>query len=174
MHYSTLELGVLADDITYHNLFMLAWKSQQYNVCRIVWRHACMEAAVSYRMQELMLRSLMRNTPSQLNTIGEMWIVSAAKVIAGVDANPGTVAKLIGWSETGQQRERHLALAKEVLAQDLATVLKHRPAHSLIPQLTEALTLDRHWTSKQLWKETSTTWKLENAINVPLIPRLTC
>lgn len=174
MHYTTLDLGVLADDITYHNLFMLAWKSQQYNVCRIVWRHACMEATVSYRMQELMLRSLMRNTPSQLNTIGEMWIVSAAKVIAGVAAIPGTVAKLIGWSETGQQREKHLALAKEVLAQDLATVLKHRPTHSLVPQLTEALTLDRHWTSKQLWKETSTTWKLENAINVPLIPRFTC
>lgn len=170
----TLDCKVEADGITYHNLFMLAWNSQQYNVCRVVWRHACIEAAVSYKMQELMLRSLMRNTPSEPKTRGKAWIVSAAKVIAGVALEPGTIAKLIGWSQTGQQREKNLALAKEVLAQDLAAVLKHRPGQSLTQQLTEALALDRDWTDKKLWKETSTAWKVENAVNIPLIPRSTC
>lgn len=174
MHYFALDLRVPADGITYHNLFMLAWKARQYNVCRTVWRHACMKAAVSYRMQELMLRSLIRNTPSKPNTRGEMWIVSAGKVIAGVAPKPGTVAKLIGWSETGHQREENLALAKEVLAQDLAAVLRHRPAHPLTQQLTEALALDRHWTHTDLWKKTSTMWKLENAVNISLIPRSAC
>ena len=171
MQYIPLQFRVPFDEFTYHQLFLLAWKSRRYNVCRTVWRHACMAAAVSYKMQELMLRSLVRNTPSQPKTKGEMWNLSAAKVIAGVAIQPGTVAKLIGWSETGQQREKNLALAKEVLAKDLAAVLLHRPARSLMRDLTEAHALDRDWVHNQLWKGTSTIWKLEHAVNIALKPR---
>lgn len=171
MQYIPSKFCVQANEITYHHLFKLAWKSQQYNTCRVVWRHACMGGAVSYKMQELMLRSLVRNTPSRPKTKGEMWILSAAKVIAGVAPEPGTSAKLIGWSETGQKREDNLALAKEVLAQDLAAALHHRPVSTLTQQLTEAFVLDKDWTYNPLWKGTSTIWKIANAVNVALIPR---
>ena len=170
MQYIHSQFKVRADEVTFHNLFMLAWKSQQYNTCRVVWRHACMQAAVSYKMQELILRSLLRNTPSQPKTKREIWAVSAAKVIAGVASEPGIVAKLIGWSETGQQREENLAIAKEVLAQDLSAVLKHRPAHPLAQQLAEAFALDRVWAHNESWKGASARWKIENAIDVALIP----
>lgn len=160
------------DEITYHILFMLAWKCQQYNVCRTVWRHGCMEAAVSYRMQEQVLRSLIRNTPTQPKTIGGMWITSAGKVIVGIAPNGSTMGSQVGWSEKGPRREENLVLAKRMLAQDLATVRTFRPAYALVQQLEDALVLDRSWAQEQLWKSTSTIWKVENALNIPLLRRV--
>ncbi|MCJ1362813.1 hypothetical protein MMC16_001919 [Acarospora aff. strigata] len=162
---------VEADEVTYHILFLLGWKARHYNVCRMVWRHACMAAAVSYRMQQLVLRSLLRNTPTQPKTKTDKWITSAGKVTVGITVEQSMVAKLVGWSATGAQREETLAMAKQILAQDLSAVQNYRPAHSLVHQLTEGLALDGYWTREHLWTNTSTTWKLENAISIPLVSR---
>jgi len=63
-------------------------------------------------------------------------------------------------------------LAKRMLAQDLATVRTFRPAYALVQQLEDALVLDRSWAQEQLWKSTSTIWKVENALNIPLLRRV--
>lgn len=78
----------------------------------------------------------------------------------------------VGWSEKGPRREENLVLAKRMLAQDLATVRTFRPAYALVQQLEDALVLDRSWAQEQLWKSTSTIWKVENALNIPLLRRV--
>ncbi|KAI9881456.1 MAG: hypothetical protein M1830_000018 [Pleopsidium flavum] len=166
-----LRFLVRPDEITYHILFVLAWKCQQYNVCRTVWRHGCLKAAVSHKMQEQVLRSLIRNTPTQPKTKGEMWMTSAGKVIAGIAPDEGIMERLIGWSEQGAQRCENLALAKEMLAQDLAALRSYRSAQPLVYQLRDALALDRSWAHNHVRKNTSTIWKVENAINIRLVRR---
>ncbi len=171
MEHMRTDFPVKPDQVTYSLLFMLAWKCQQYNVCRTVWRHACVAGAVSYTMQETVLRSLLRNTPTEPKTKGQKWITSAGKVIVGIASDPGVVAKLVGWSQGGGDREENLKLAKEVLAQDLGAVLNYRPARPLVHQVTAALQLDLDWTRKRLRTTTSTMWKIENAMDVSILRR---
>ncbi|KZF19034.1 hypothetical protein L228DRAFT_251591 [Xylona heveae TC161] len=86
----TTQYHVVPDKITYDLLFKIAWRSQLYNVCRVVWRYACCYGHVSYfSMQRLVLQSLIReskNEPStESPTVREIWLQSAGKVIAGVN-----------------------------------------------------------------------------------------
>ncbi len=171
MEHMHAQFLIEPDERTYHVLFMLAWKCQQYNVCRVAWRHACVAGAVSYRMQVSVLRSLLRNTPTESKTKGQMWIASAGKVIVGIAADRRVVGKLVGWSEGGEAREENLRLAKEMLSQDLGAVRNYRPARHLVHDLPAALQLDLNWTRKRLWTSTSTIWKIENAMDISILPR---
>ena len=46
-------------------LFMLGWRTRSYNVCRLVWHHACTSGWVTYPMKRLVLQSLMRNSANR-------------------------------------------------------------------------------------------------------------
>lgn len=162
---------VWPDEVTYHILFMLSWESRRYNACRTIWRHGCMESAVSYRMQELVLRSLLRNTPSVPKTKNERWTTSAGKVVVGIARTSGAMSRELRWSEKGVQRMENVRIAKDILGQDLTSLRSYRPAEALVHQLEKALILDQSWYQENLWMDTSTIWKMENAIDTPVLPR---
>ena len=48
----------IPDPYTYEMLFVMAWGLRQYNVARVVWRYACLSAATSFKMRELMFTHL--------------------------------------------------------------------------------------------------------------------
>ncbi|KAJ5103988.1 hypothetical protein N7532_004517 [Penicillium argentinense] len=68
-------------------LFRIAYKAQRYNICRVLWRYACVYECVSYRMKLIVTSSLCRHTVRMGITREETrnWHVNAGKFIAGLE-----------------------------------------------------------------------------------------
>lgn len=50
-------LGFVPDEMTYHALFEMAWRAKSYNLARVVWRYACLNAGTTRRMRTLVHQS---------------------------------------------------------------------------------------------------------------------
>ncbi|KAL9118159.1 MAG: hypothetical protein Q9187_005299 [Circinaria calcarea] len=161
-------------------LFTLAWRSCYYNCCRVIWRVACVHGAVSYRMQQLVMRSLIRNTPEQPQTRAQHWMKSIGKVVIGInlrtthdadDLGMGLeiMKKLVDRVESGIQRAASLRLAKLMLVQDLEAAKQFDLNGVFTGLLDKALDLDRKWGLGNIHSAKSTLWKVQNAIKVDVI-----
>ena len=174
--------GLSLEEKVLDTLFMLAWRSRLYNCCRVIWRTACIYGTVSYRMQQLVMKSLIRNTPEQPQTWTQRWMKSIGKVVIGINIrtaqhadDPGTsltvMKKLVHWAEPGDQRAASLQLAKFALAQDLEAAQQFDLNGNFTDLLNSALDLDREWGLGDTWSAKCTLWKVENAIHIDLIKR---
>lgn len=164
----------------FHQLFMLAWKKQLLNCCRVLWRYACMAAAVSFFTQELVVNSLARSMSSQRKSMAQAWRCTVGKCIVGVghgDGSPDSalrlnkVRKLVTMAETASPASAHpgsTKLARRAVTKDLAAAKHYRPKCLLADKLEDALAMDRRWFREGTWKESSTMWKVENGIDVPV------
>ncbi|MCJ1382091.1 hypothetical protein MMC17_005203 [Xylographa soralifera] len=171
-----LQYNVSPNQDEYDSMFMLAWRSKLMNCCRVIWRVACLEAAVSYRMQELVLRSLLCNTPEHPRTTTQRFIKTAAKVIIGIDIHSSTSSEeldprwktmqlLSQFSSTGEDRERSLRLAKQIIARDLDATRHYKLSGNLTDLFAEALALDRSWEDEAIVQR-PIMWKIQHALDV--------
>ena len=48
----------IPDEMTYHTLFEMAWRKKSYNLAKVVWRYACLNAATTRSMRVRMIASL--------------------------------------------------------------------------------------------------------------------
>jgi hypothetical protein len=73
------------DEKTYERLFIMAWDSGLYNVARVVWRYACLDAATTSSMRARVRESLvLALSPNPaLETRGEFWKSTAGLFIIG-------------------------------------------------------------------------------------------
>jgi pentatricopeptide repeat protein len=53
-----LSFGFVPGEITYRVLFEMAWRGKNYNLARVVWRYACLNATTTHSMRLRMLTSL--------------------------------------------------------------------------------------------------------------------
>lgn len=171
----------------YERLFLIAFKARRYNLCRVLWRYACMDRAVTYKMKQAVLSSLTRNVSvkKDSNDIGNIWRVGAGKVIVGLDLhrerykiqeslanelppefrqNP-LLFLTSGFKAQGPDRDLQHRLANLLVKRDIhlgATAF--RPRYSLSMMLESAAILDREWAGKP-WP---LTWTMQNAIKVAI------
>lgn len=78
------------DSGNYEKLFLIAWENQSYNVCRVLWRYACLEGSTTPQMNLKLKSSLLyHDDPSSrwLRTAGPCII--GLEWIAGLDNPPG-------------------------------------------------------------------------------------
>ena len=165
------------DTSTYDILFSLAWESLHFNCCRVIWCTACIEAAVSYRMRELVLKSLLQNTPEVPQYASQLWMKSAGKFIVGIDrringdservsAGNTVFSKLTNWAETGPQRAASRKLASLVLARDFEASKNYSHRGSFMKRLAAAFELDKTWRTDGAWWSNSLLWKIQNAVDI--------
>lgn len=50
--------GFVPDEMTYHTLFEMAWRGKSYNLAKVVWRYACLNAATTRSMRNRIITSL--------------------------------------------------------------------------------------------------------------------
>ena len=172
----------------FHLLFMIAWRKKKYNACRAIWRVACVNAFVSFRMQELVMRSLLRNTPMSTQSKHHIWMKEAGKVIIGVDfgapgplqpppksgreENPGhwdIMKDLMTWAPP-EERPRRLELAKQQLAADLDACNRCRFDGDFLALLAEALKRDAHWEEGDRWRM-PIAMKIHRALWTNIVPK---
>jgi hypothetical protein len=165
-------------------LFMLAWKSKSYNLCRLIWSIACSLAEVPYRMQVLVFKSLIRNTPDRPDTDNQWWMKQAGKVIVGPGfGHPGqdhyhelsnrmkTVGSISQWlpNTDSDLRQAGLKLCKQLLTEDLTAVGRYDYAGNFLEDFALAMQIDEQWKSKE-WRKScgadydDTMWKVHSVI----------
>lgn len=186
LHF-TKHYGVEADAITTQTLFSTAWRTKKYNLCRVLWRYACMHGTVTWGTQNRILESLLQNTVTRIQ---DRWLTSAGKVIVGIDPDEYTLdsrfdslksetpsttsaAHLVGYRPDGPQRDEQRELAKDMLARDLDAVTRFVPRDSLEDMIEEAAAMDKEWGSKmsKANSDADIYWMIENAVSVPVVRR---
>lgn len=177
------------NDDAYEKLFLIAFKARSYNVCRVLWRYACMEGRVSYKMRQSVLTSLVRNEPQKRkNVIADLWSVSAGKVIVGMDLHlpdirlPQSILEYIppeyheyplsyllsGYKPMGNERDTQLRFGSDLVSRDIKVGPRYEPQESLALMLHAAAFIDHEWNNTPR----PTHWMIQNAIQVPVVKRL--
>ena len=81
--------AIRPDAITYRLLFSVAWKKQYYNVCRVLWRAACLSGHASWQLQRRIKESLLNYAPFTVTSARpKLWNSWAGKFCVGVRASP--------------------------------------------------------------------------------------
>lgn len=172
---------VYPDEVAYDLLFMVAFRSQRLQLCKVIWRYACLNGAVSFRMEQIVTRSLLRNTPQEPKMNLQRWMKTAGKAIAGIDLGVEKeelksvpqptgweiIEILSKWAPTGDPRERAIQLAKKIVERDLNAWRRYVPRFTLVPMLKSALYRDTQW-DEQGKKDAPILWKVENSIRVQI------
>lgn len=164
-------------------LFLLAWRRRAYNVCRLVWRYACLEGCATKAMQKWVYTSILRNTPSEPTSNTEFWSERAGKVITGVETDlledhnvpyePVYLhenrldPELLSRNDREVGRRQQLLLAKRKVAKDLQACENFEPLVPFESLIERAMELDDEWGKMQKPAD----WIFENAIRVPVISR---
>ena len=181
--------GVFASETSHHMLFALAWQRKMYNMCKVLWWHACIEAKLTHRMQELTVRSLLRTTPRATANLSKVWMKEAGKLIVGIESGPRVherseassrhetplrrkVAQLAAKSDTQEDREAQLALVREILDADFSAWKQYRFYVDHFHQgLTRALSIDENWHKRGI-VNISFERKLKEAVQLPVRPKV--
>lgn len=188
VHYTILLLnrpGFQLSSETYERLFLTAFKACRYNICRVLWRYACMDESVTYDMRQAVFLTLSRNRSikQDTNDMLNIWRVNAGKVIVGIDLhleryrlsesiikdlpsefrqNPFSYLSS-GFKPLGAERDLQLKLAAHLVWRDIEHgAQRYRPLYPLGLMLDAAAVMDREWAGKPR----PLTWMLQNALKV--------
>ncbi|KAI9769266.1 MAG: hypothetical protein M1840_004395 [Geoglossum simile] len=168
--------GIIPDGITYRLLFKISWTLRLYNMARVVWRYACIAGAVDFRMYRLVKQSLQCHARFSESAIGQSWGMTAGRVIAGMsisgssDISFGLISGIRTSETVPSQSTKRGAEQIDILNQDLAAFGKWEPVYPLSVMLAEAFATDKVWWTNKTSRDKSLTWKLQNAIHIPMKP----
>jgi hypothetical protein len=158
-------------------IFMTAWKHRFYNVSRVLWRYTAVQGAITYKMQNVVTESLLRNqdTPSSragkadLTPANLEWRRRAGKVLVGTDLDtrglqqvfhlingrPGSTSVnpmvwLAQYTSDGGQRDQQSSLAYVMMHRDLDAWKYYAPPSRdrLLELLSDAYAMDVRWKSE--------------------------
>lgn len=149
-----------------------------------------MEGGVTPETEKRVLKSLMQNT---VNTLLDRWVISAGKVMVGVDPDtspvmsefkflenetePNTdvpisnpVVHLANHKLEGEDRRRQRKLARTLFNRDLDTARRLEPKKPLGRMLKEAAEKDKEWSRRQFLRndDVDIPYLINEAIDVPV------
>lgn len=168
-----------SDDVIIPIVFMTAWKRRSYNVCRVLWRYAAVQGAITYKMQNVVTNTLLRNQDIVTSKTAEAnksrsaqeWSRRAGKIIVGMDLEIDSCQQLfhmvggqlnslsrnpMTWlarfTIDGEQRDQQLSLAYVMIHRDLSAWKYFAPPCSerLIKLLSEAYEMDVRWKAERI------------------------
>ncbi|KAL4913746.1 hypothetical protein BDW62DRAFT_192042 [Aspergillus aurantiobrunneus] len=176
--------AVLSQEV-FARLYVNARKNRHYNICRVLWRYACMNDAVSRSMREDVTFLLYQNVASDhLSEIEKLWLTSAGKVIVGVDLHlpkyplkhellehipvefhDNPVAFLLPTQKLEEEKfAKNRRIAKAIIKHDVEVGSWYRPTRPLAYMLQAAVELDREW--KGVPRPAK--WLMQHAIHIPV------
>ncbi|KAI9671890.1 MAG: hypothetical protein M1817_003435 [Caeruleum heppii] len=168
--------NIASDKVTYDALSQIAWKGLLYNFARVVWRCACVDGAVSMKLQTRLRKSLAHDGAP--TTVRQIWIHTVGKIAFGVAEGPNPEAEAVASDanvlsqlcrprRTAEERAQAANLIRILIWRDLGAFRTRRRSVSLAKLLQQAFRTDREWIDQGLWDSRSIEWKIERAIHVP-------
>ncbi|KAL6236878.1 hypothetical protein BDW75DRAFT_205531 [Aspergillus navahoensis] len=173
------------DKETYEQLFVNAFQNKHFNLCRVLWRYACMNESTTKPMRSTMSFLLTQNKASnRFSEQDQRWWTSAGKVIAGVclhlpkyplkddllrvipqEFRDSPLSAFVNSGKVeGKERARQRTAAKAIVRHDYQIGAWYRPKYSVTHMLEAALALDKEWGSVPR----PTNWYLQNALDIPI------
>lgn len=173
---------------TYHTLFELAWRSRSYNLARVVWKYACLNAGTTRRMRLLVRQSLLTAYEHSTNDLTQyaIWKRQAGLVItSNADDHPTSHSPKLPVPESHceLELEGQGALDKQgrsqlrqdvdvILERDQQVLLSWVPTRPFGEMLREAWERDYQWGKVRVEAGGERLdWKLQRAIAVPVRSR---
>lgn len=175
--------AALLEGDTFEKLFKMAYKGQRYNICRVLWRYACIHRQVTRKMKEIVVDSLACNkAPAWGTGISKRFEVNAGKTIVGVGTTRGfkhpvfddlphefqsnPLLYLISSVKRGRETDPYLRrrVAKALVYRDMKVGPHYRPLLPLPLMLHAAMVVDSEWDLSPR----PVSWFLQNALRVPV------
>ena len=170
--------------------FLLAWKQERHNVCRVLWQYAATRGLISHAMQTRVYNSLIRNQKIAVLPPNGSWESVAGKLVIGTDLNTTNfevqfprlskyfsttkdpLQWLAQWTPNNGTRDEQMSLAYVMLHRDLAAweKLKPLPRNDLPELLNLARRKDQAWVAESFGQHATFVEMLANVIQVPLVP----
>lgn len=150
-HY---QFGLWPGKMGHEIMFMMAWRSRLLNFARIVWRHACIYGYVTFKMRNLVFRSLLTKTPVQRSDSKAVRFreLVGKFVISAVEPDELEKASLIPHLGTRSHQPQQIVTrtARLQLQKDLCLARTTGLPRELRKLLLEALELDMEWAAEQV------------------------
>ena len=183
--------SILPGTIACEALFAIAWRKRFYNSSKVIWKYACLEGLVTYKMKRYVSKSLLRNPqcePSNHALIrGNMWRTAAGKLVVGVNVDTKSKpqssqpitqhpSSLLDAAPTGEldapllfdYEEQRRRILRGNFAEDLALAHCFHINSSLDDLLRKAMAMDRQWALEDIPPQNGFQWILQHSISIPL------
>lgn len=165
-------------------LFIQAWRGRLLNFTKVVWISACIHGFVTYKMQNLVMQSLLfstslkaytsspdrlGNVDARLHSRSETYKRIAGNFIVGVDITE--IDRKLGKSRSLSEGPKKQPTSCEELAvmTNLATAGQGYLRRGLVDLLRDALTLDKAWAAAGLWQDEEMQRKINSSLPVDII-----
>ncbi|EFQ97572.1 hypothetical protein MGYG_00613 [Nannizzia gypsea CBS 118893] len=173
----TKTFGIKSDDQTMDILWHLAWRARAYNICRVLWRHGCLNGWTTQKMQVSIYSSLRREVHGPSLPERELWLQKIGKVVAGVipfekldaDASQDFNKLVLGICESPSDipPEWRKELAKKLVDSDLGASDKgYKYREPLSQALERAYVLDEEWGACH---DKPVDWLRKNSVAVDIV-----
>jgi hypothetical protein len=181
------------DELTYKKLFDIAWNFQLYNVARVVWIYACLDAKTSFLMRQRVSKSLKLAlaSPDSVAAKHEVWNATVGSFILGTTApsvstmpkgfpefNPTLELPTLGAHQLSEPHKGQLESSQptkqaveSAIHNNLQLFKKWSPQRPFADVLLEAYEVDKEWKSrvhKADGQAIDLEWLLRNAPAIPL------
>ena len=185
--------GVALDATGHETLFRHAWSMRSYNLCKVVWSHACTEDLSHWRINLMLSFSLtrwkdvglvLRSGPitdtDDFQNSSDAWFRNAGKLI--IEADPSTFQSIVEqveklrttvygpWPSMRWQDRWEEDVARQMLQNKEASLGNKQFRDDFVDVLLKAYEVDSIWHQQSCWMQ-PTQWKIENAISIPLVDR---
>jgi pentatricopeptide repeat protein len=181
-------IGFVPHEDTYHILFELAWRSRSYNLARVVWRYACLNALTTWKMRIRVMSSVRAahlgtehgtnshrrwDQQAGLFILGNGNLSDRPMLLAGPVAGDEITGSLpVVVKKSPSKVSTRVDVTLERLDKECSVFQHWEPVKPLADLLEEAWERDKEWkslASSALYRESwGLEWKLERAVSVPV------
>ncbi|KAJ5723294.1 hypothetical protein N7488_001329 [Penicillium malachiteum] len=170
----------------WERLFLIAFKNRYYNMCRVLWRYACMNQSVSLKMRQTVLTSMLSTIPEDSPADTNHFRVYAGKIITGVgqpleenhvkefilnnipsEFHDNPITYLLAARTQSKKKNRNLRylMSRDLVYSDIFNgPIRYKPINSLYIMLEAALIIEEEFRAAPR----PFNWLMQNAIHVPV------
>lgn len=168
-------------------LFSMAWQRKYFNLCRYFWFLGATSGRITYKMQDLVAKSLKSNVSNVEDPLEASWQLLAGKIIVGTNLDAqgfagifpnlskskrpsSPIEWLLDWTPDGALRSEQVQLGQLLIERDLHAFRFYQRLRreTFVKLLDEALALDEEWKNANAATTMSPRDLVGGSVKIPL------
>ncbi|KAL2045540.1 hypothetical protein N7G274_001968 [Stereocaulon virgatum] len=174
------QFGLRPGRVGYNTLFLQAWNKQQLNFARVIWRSACIDGCVTFKMRQLVFKGLLSDKPhippgnpntEDLQNRGmlDLFRLLAGEFVVGIGQPQTSELAELGkasWESRSVQKAMRVRRAKLLLEIDTLVAGSCRLMLPLPELMQRALDLDHKWLAGRVYNTDNTQKLIQDGVQV--------
>ena len=180
LHFCDSHFRLRPGSMGYQTLFLQAWNDQLLNFARVIWRSACIDGCVTFKMRQLVFRRLIGHEPKkssrqfddidlQNRNMSNLFRLIAGDFVVGVGQPQTTELAELGralWVSKTTSKATSIKRARLRLNIDALIAGTCRLKVPLPALLQQALELDQKWLADRAYKTNNPQKLIQDGIQV--------